>query len=183
MDKKIMELLQRRSEQALAEIEQQYGKRLKSIAYSVLKNADDADECVNDTLLKAWNAIPPAAPEHLFAYLARICRNAATDRCRRQNSAKRSARCEELSAELEQCIPDSVSSCAIEARELEHSINAFLERLPQESRTIFLRRYWFGDSVREIAERLDCSEAKVKTALFRLRRQLKEALETEGFVL
>lgn len=180
-DEQIVLLLLERKEQAVEEIEKIYGKRLRNIALAILDSREDADECVNDTLWKAWRAIPPAKPIILSAFLEKVCRNTAFDRLNYRGAGKRQGRLVELTAEMEQCIPDQKADIQAKGRELAALLNQFLEELPQEKRLLFMRRYWFGDSVREIAERYKISESKVKTSLFRTRRYLKKYLEKENY--
>ncbi len=180
-DREIILLLQEREEQALGEIEKIYGGKLQRLAMAILESQEDADECVNDTLWKAWRAIPPAVPAFLFAFLAKICRNTALDRLQYQNAEKRQGMLLELTAEMEQCIPDRMEECRKEGRELSALLNRFLWELPQEKRVIFMRRYWYGDTNAEIAKRYHISEAKVKTTLFRVRKKLRLFLEKEEY--
>ncbi len=182
-DKEIIKLLQEREEQALEEMEKLYGRKLWKIAMAILDSREDADECVNDTLWKAWKAIPSAAPEFLFAFLAKVCRNTALDRLNYRNAEKRQGIMLELTAEMEQCIPSSAEECRKEGQELSELLNAFLRELPKEKRIIFMRRYWYGDTNVEIARRCHISEAKVKTSLFRTRQKLRTYLEKEDYSL
>ncbi|MCM1193747.1 MAG: RNA polymerase sigma factor [Butyrivibrio sp.] len=182
-DSEIVLLLQKRSEQAIEEIKNRYGRKLTHIAVTILENQEDAEECVNDTLWKAWKAIPPAAPRFLFAFLAKICRNAALDRINYRNADKRQGIILELTAEMEQCIPARPENDGRESRELAALLNRFLKEQPPEKRIIFMRRYWYGESVAEIAERYHISEANVKTSLFRTRKKLRTYLEKEDYVL
>lgn len=182
-DREIVLLLQERKEQAVEEIKRIYGKRLTHIAMAILENPEDADECVNDTLWKAWRAIPPAAPVFLYAFLAKICRNTALDRINYRNAEKRQGVVLELTAEMEQCIPGRMGDSRWESRELAALLNQFLKGLPAEKRIIFMRRYWYGESVAEIADRFHISEANVKTSLFRTRKKLRAYLEKEDYIL
>ena len=182
-DREIVLLLHERKEQAVEEIKKIYGKKLTHIAMTILENREDADECVNDTLWKAWNAIPPATPVYLFAFLAKICRNTALDRLNYRNAEKRQGVILELTTEMEQCIPGRMEDDRRESRELAALLNRFLEGLPTEKRIIFMRRYWYGESVAEIAKRYHISQANVKTSLFRTRKKLRTYLEKEDYVL
>ncbi len=182
-DGEIVLLLREREEQAIEEMKKLYGSRLLGIALAILENREDADECLSDTLWKAWKAIPPAQPVSLFAYLARICRNTALDRLDYRNSGMRKGIMLELTAELEQCIPDRMKEAELEGRELAAALNRFLEGISKEKRFIFLRRYWYGDSVAVIAERYHIGESKVKTTLFRTREKLRKFLEKEGIMI
>lgn len=175
-DAQIISLLFERKEQGLGELEQKYGEKLKRLAMGILPE-EDALECVNDTYLALWNGIPPKQPEYLFAYAAKICRNMALKRIRWENAEKRKAVVVELSEELEQCIPDP--SVTVGQEELTEVIRAFLTNLPEKKRTLFLRRYWYGASVQELADESGCSESKIKSILFRLRKQLWKELKKE----
>ena len=169
-DEKIVSLYWQRNEEAIKETEEKYDRYLTKIAYNILSNHEDSRESVNDTYLAVWNSIPPNKPEFLFAYTAKICRNLALNRVEWEGAAKRNAVVVELSEELSQCIPDS--SATVEQTELAQVIAAFLKALPEEKRSLFVRRYWYGESIRELAEAFHCREGKVKSILFRLRNQL-----------
>ena len=168
-DTQILALLLARNEQGLKELEPKYGKRLMRLARGILPE-EDALECVNDSYLAVWNSIPPNQPEYRFAYAAKICRNLALNRVEWESAAKRNATVVELSEELSQCIPDN--SATVEQTELAQLIAAFLKTLPEEKRGLFIRRYWYGESIRELAEHFGCHEGKIKSILFRLRNQL-----------
>ncbi|MBP3570037.1 MAG: RNA polymerase sigma factor [Lachnospiraceae bacterium] len=178
-DNEILALLLARDEQGLKELEQKYGTRLKHLATGILPE-EDAAECLNDTFLAVWNSIPPKQPEYLFAYTAKICRNLALNRVEWNQAAKRNAVLVELSTELEQCIPDT--SATMEQQELGELISAFLKKLPQKKQQLFLRRYWYGESIKELAAAFGCRESKVKSILFRLRNQLWKELKKEGAI-
>lgn len=182
-ESEIIELFRSRNERAVEETEKLFGRKLLSTAVRILGDPEDAKECVNETLWKAWAAMPADGPEYLKAYLLKICRNEAINMLRYKNAEKRQGVILELTAEMEQSIPNRMEEAKIEARELEAGINRFLTELPEEKRKIFMRRYWFGDSVAEIAGRYGVSEEKVKTVLFRLRKKLKKFLEKEDFVI
>lgn len=175
-DNQILALFFARNEQGLKELEAKYGSRLKHLAMGILPE-EDALECVNDTYLAVWNSIPPKKPEFLFAYTAKICRNLALNRLEWESAAKRNAVVVELSEELSQCIPDA--SATMEDRELARLIGAFLKTLPAEKRSLFVRRYWYGESIRELSKAFGYRESKVKSILFRLRNQLWKELKKE----
>lgn len=179
-DSRIVELFGLRDETAIREAEAKYGAGLKRLAARLLGSREDAEESLNDTLLRAWNAIPPAKPKRLGAYLAKICRYVAFERLDARSAQKRSAEVVELTAEMELCIPDPRSETAFSGEELGRILDEFLSALPKEQRLIFLRRYWYADTVAEIAARFSIGESKVKTTLHRLRSRLKEHLEQEG---
>ena len=182
-DQEIVEALFRRDDSALGELEGKYGSRLLRLAGRFLKSREDAEEAVNDVWLRAWNTIPPNRPEHLFAYLAQLCRYAALEKVDWLTAKKRRAAVVELTEELAQCLPDPAPEREREDRELGEALNGFLEGLDREKRVLFLRRYWYGDPIRDIARRCGVGESKVKTSLFRLRRELKDYLEKEDIFL
>ena len=182
-DEQIIELYFRRDQDAIVQTELTHGAKLNTLAHRILMNHEDAQECVSDTYMKAWETIPPTRPTYLYAYLAKICRFLCFGRLDWNNAAKRKAEIVELSAEMELCIPDPARERQMESQELAGLLNEFLETLPEESRKIFLRRYWFGDSVTEIARRYGIGESKVKTRLFRTRNALRSFLEKEGITV
>lgn len=144
-----------------------------------------AEECENDTYMEAWKRIPPHEPRnYLYAFLARMTRNISLNRCREQSALKRSAFVCQLSAELEQCIPaPDDMECRITDEEFKLAINGFLGMLDEEKRNIFIRRYWYMESVSDISRRFVLSESKVKTTLFRCRNRLRDHLEKEGYTI
>ena len=182
-DSKIVELYLGRSEEAIAKTSEKFGKRLRFVSFGITEDFETAEECENDTYLEAWNSIPPHEPKsYLYAFLARIIRHLSIDRCRERERLKRKAFNSELSAEMEECIPaPDDMDCKIDDIAFGEIISAFLRGLETEKRNIFIRRYWYFDSVSEISKRIFCSESKIKTSLFRLRKELREYLEKEGF--
>ena len=184
-DHKIVDLFLSRDEKAIEQSKEKCGRRLRSLAYGIVNDKQTAEECENDTYLEAWKSIPPHEPRtYLYMYLARISRHISLNFCRTRNTLKRSAYISELSTELEQCIPapDDLE-CRISDMDLATIINSFLENLNHQKRIIFVRRYWYLDSIENIAKRFSVTESKVKSILFRCRRQLKERLEKEGYRL
>lgn len=179
-DSAILDLYWARDEEAIRQTEKAYGKKLNRLAFGIVANLEDAQECVSDTYLKAWQTIPPQRPDHFFAYLAKICRFLAFGILDYRAAAKRKAELVALTQELALCIPDPTEEKEQLHRELGELLNRFLETLSKESRVIFLRRYWFADSVETIARRYGFSESKVKTRLHRTRHQLRQFLEKEG---
>ena len=173
-DAELIALFWKREEEAITGIEAVYGARLRKIAHRLLGNREDTEECLNDTYFKLWNAIPPHRPNSLWAFCATICRRTAMDILDKRTAQQRSAQVIELSKEMEECIPDRSSVGHDE--ELAEQINAFLGKLDEEKRTLFLRRYWFGESAAEIAKRYGYSETKVRSILFRTRKKLKHYL-------
>lgn len=184
-DEKIVELYLQRDEAAIGRSAEKYGERLRSLAYGITREIETAEECENDTYLEAWNRIPPHEPKnYLYAFLAKITRHTSINRCRERNRLKRKAYICELSAEMEECIPspDDAES-RLDDMMLAEAINGFLKKLDEEKRNIFIRRYWYMDSVGEISARFGISESKVKTTLFRCRKKFREHLEKEGYEL
>lgn len=182
-DKKIIQLYWDRQEQAIRETEAKYGGKLNALAYRIVNTHEDSQECVNDTYFTAWNTMPPQWPEFLFAYLAKICRNASLGRLDWLNAAKRKAEVVTLTREMELCIPDRSQDRHLEGKELGELLNRFLGTISRENRMIFLRRYWFADSIQEIAGRYGMSQSKVKTSLHRTRTKLSAFLAKEGVAL
>ena len=184
-DNRIVELYFLRDETAIRQTSEKYGNRLRSLAYGIVGDRQTAEECENDTYMEAWNTIPPHEPRsYLYAFLACITRHIALNFCRDRSRLKRSAFICELSAEMEQCIPaPDDAQCRIDDMVLREAINGFLGTLDEEKRNIFIRRYWYLDSVADISKRFALSESKVKTTLFRCRNRLREHLEKEGYVL
>ena len=183
-DCKIVELYLCRYETAIARTAEKYGTRLRALALGIAGDARTAEECENDTYMGAWNSIPPHEPrDYLYAFLARITRHLALNRCRERSALRRSAFICELSAEMEQCIPASGSDMFehMEGVAVKQAINEFLGTLSREKRTVFLRRYWYLDSIAAISKRCGLSQSKVKTMLHRCRKQLREHLIKEGF--
>ena len=178
-DSKIIERYFQRDETAISDTKECYGERLRAVAFRILQNKQDAEECENDTYLKAWESIPPHRPRYFFAYLAKICRNTALHMLEKSNAEKRQAVMVELTAELSECLPDQKSTEAVSTRELGEIISTFLATISQENRIIFVRRYFLTESVSEIALALGVSQSKVKSSLFRTRNKLREALTKE----
>ena len=182
-DSMIVDLYWNRDDSAIGATADKYGAKLSHLAENMLRVREDAEECVNDTYLRTWNSIPSNRPEHLFGYIAKICRNLALNHIERLNAKKRSADVMELSAELEMCIPDQYDQQREDSERIAAALTGFLRELPEDQRLIFMRRYWFSDSVKAVAERYGISESKVKTTLFRVRAKLREHLEKEDIVL
>ena len=180
-DAKIIDLYFARSEDAIAQTHAAYGRPLFSLADRILHDPQDSEEAVNDTYLKTWETIPPKRPTYLYAYLAKICRFFALGKLDWKTAAKRKAEVVSLSEEMALCIPDRQRELEVAERELGRAMNAFLAGISQESRVIFLRRYWFCDTIAEIAQRYGISESKVKMRLHRTRAQLASYLNKEGF--
>ncbi len=184
-DSEIINLYFERNESAIGETEKKYGHYLFKIANNILCNNEDSSECVNDTYLRTWNTIPPKKPDLLSTFLGKIIRRLAIDSFRRKNAEKRGKSEYALSlSELDECVPDSsLTETQYEHKLLSESINLFLLSLPKENRDIFICRYFYSDSVKDIASFFGCGESKIKSSLFRSRKALKEHLEKEGFLL
>lgn len=182
-DTEIIALYWARNQDAITQTDQRYGRRLFSLANGIVQSFEDAEESVSDTYMKAWQTLPPQRPKFLFAYLATICRHFAFGRLDWKNAAKRKAEVVSLSKEMEQCIPDSSREKALEGQEIGRVLNHFLAGLTPENRLIFLRRYWYCETIAEIAGHCRISESKVKTRLHRLRNRLSRELEKEGIRL
>ncbi len=182
-DAKIIELYNSRNEFAIAETERKFGKMLFGIAMNILSNIEDSEETVNDTYSKAWNSIPPQKPDSLGAWLGKVTRNLSISRWRRNKAQKRSG-IEIMFSELEECIPAfSNTESESEAGEITSAINKWISLLEKEERILFIRRYWYCDSVSELAGKANISSGKLASKLFRLRKSLKNFLEKEGIVL
>ena len=178
-DTKIIELFFKRDEGALLQASAKYGAYCSKIAMNVLGSLEDASECMNDTLLRAWNSIPPNKPENLKAYLGRIARNIALDRYDSLTAEKRGGGQYALALEeLSECIADDKT--AVDEAGIGEAINAFLAKQDKDKRIVFVKRYFYMDSVKEIARSMSMSESNVKTTLFRLRSSLKDELCKEG---
>ena len=183
-DQRIVELYWERSEDAITETQKKYGRYCHIIAYNILYSDEDAEECVNDTYLKAWDAMPPHKPERLSTFLGKITRNLALDRYSRSRAQKRVAVGTELIlGELEECIPDAGAADVSEEMILRDAINGFLGSLPKQTRILFLRRYWYLCSIKEIARDFAMTENRVKVTLLRTRTKFKAYLEKEGIVI
>ena len=181
-DARIVELFWQRDEAALAETEAKYGSYCLAIAKGILRDAEDAKECVNDTWLATWNAIPPHRPDVLSTFVGKITRRLSLKKFRDKSADKRGGNAvEESIDEMEDCFPaDMRIDEKLDAEELGRLINAFLDTLPADERRVFLRRYWFFDSVADIATRYRFGQSKVKMILKRTRDKLMVCLQKEG---
>lgn len=181
-DQTIIDLFWQRSEDAIRNTSQKYGKYLTRIAMNILNYHEESEECVNDTYLAAWEQIPPDRPQKLLPYLGRITRCLALNRYDYLTAQKRNAEFTLQLSELEECLmgTDSIET-QYESGEVASVISAFLRMQNPDVRNIFIRRYWFSDSIAEIAGRFNMSESKVKSVLFRTRNRLKRHLESEGY--
>ena len=174
-DKALLQLLFDRAESVFEALARRFGRRLTQIALNILGSAEDAEECVSDTYLALWNAIPPAKPDPLAPYVYRTGKNIALNRLRSQHTQKRSGYVLSLE-ELADCVPAPSAS-----RDLSRGLNDWLRTLSKQDRAIFLRRHWFGDSVKDIAKAAAMSENAVSVRLHRLKNQLKDYLTKEGY--
>ncbi len=181
-DKKILELLWNRVEAALDAIAKKFGKRLLYTAMNILGNPQDAEEAVNDTYMALWNAIPPERPDPFAGYVHRTGRNVALNKCRYLSAEKRNSQYDVSLDELAGVLPGPSFEELMDARELGRAIDRFLDTVSRENRILFLRRYWFGDSVRHLAKAMGMTENTVSARLSRLRSQLRQYLtDREGF--
>lgn len=180
-DREIIELFFARQESALEETGKKYGSILTHISENILRDAQEAQECYNDMLLGAWNQIPPARPDNLLAYLAKCIRYISLGRVDYRQAAKRNAEIVELTQELENGgFVSGMEDNRYEEGEIAGLISRFLKEKSYEKRVVFMRRYWYGDTIAEIAKQMQITQGKVKTILFRLRNELKEYLIKEG---
>lgn len=184
-DNNIVQLYFKRDENAIAITSEKYGAKLRRISYNITLDHQTSEECENDTYLEAWKRIPPAEPkDYLLAFLIRIIRHISIDVCRKKCALKRDAYIVSLSEELENCIPaiNGVEDMLYE-KYTGKKISEFLHTISQEKRVMFMRRYFYLDSISDIAKRMNISESKVKTTIFRVRNNLRVYLEKEGFSL
>ena len=182
-DIRIIELFTSRSKEAVSALSKKYEKLCKSISYNILRNKEDAEECVNDTYLKVWDSIPPAKPDNLTAYVCRIARNISLDKLRYNLRSKRNGNTDALLSELSECIPsmDNVEESADDT--LKNAITDFLDGLSDRDRKIFIRRYFFCDDVKSISKKLGVTETNVTTILNRTRNNLKKYLSDNGIAV
>ena len=176
-DEKIIELFFLRSEQAISELDKKYGRTCYSLSYKILNNSQDAEECVNDSYIGVWNAIPPARPDPLRAFVLKIVRNISLKRYEQNTAAKRNSHYDVAMEELEDCLASSATiEEEIEERRLTEIIESFLGSLSEKNRVIFMRRYWFSDSYADIAKQVGLTEKNVSVRLTRIRKELREYL-------
>ncbi len=182
-DCEIIRLFFERSEQAIAALAAVYGAAIRRVTAAVLKNPQDVEECVNDTYLKVWHAIPPQRPRHLGAFCCRVARNIALDRCSFNLAGKRNGYYDAVLDELAGSLPsrDSVEQ-EYDARELAGCINRFLGALSPEDRRLFVHRYWLGADIARLAADCGRTEHAVSVRLFRIRKKLQKYLTKEGVI-
>ena len=182
-DSHIIQLFFDRMESAIEALSAKYGKLCYRIAYNILTNHADAQECENDTYLRVWDTVPPTWPDNLRAYVSRIVRNLALDRVRYQNRQKRSVATDWTLSELSECIPSSVSVEADADDTVVQALTSYLNTLDDLTRVLFIRRYFYMDSVEMLARQFGMNASSVSTRLTRTRARLKAYLEREGIVL
>lgn len=183
-DSKIIDLFFERSEQAIIELSQKYGHICSKVASNILNNELDVEECVNEAYLAAWNTIPPQNPKPLLTYICRIVRNLSIKKYHSNTALKRNTYYDVVLNEIEGCIPSATTvEDEYSTKELAHSIDRFLDTLDKENRIIFVRRYWYSDSISDIAEKLQISNHNVSVKLSRTRKKLKRYLMKEGIAI
>lgn len=183
-DSEIIALFFDRNPSAIEETSKKYGAYCKAVAVNILGNNEDAEECVNDTYLNTWNAIPPHKPAALAAFLGKITRNLSFNRYKQQKALKRGGgQIALVLDELSDCVSGGEVEQEIDRLELVEAINAFLDALPEEKRSVFLCRYWYSDAISDIAERCGMNEGKVSMSLSRMRKKLRLHLLERGFEL
>ena len=181
-DLQIVQLYWQRDQSAIRESSAKYGRMLHSIAFGIISNHEDSEECVSDTYGKAWDTMPPQKPGSLAAYLGRITRNLSINRWHESHTQKRGRG--QMLMELTDCVPTPQTvENEVERAALTELINGWLLSLPKEDRVLFLRRYWFGDEVQTLAKKLGASSNQMAGRLYRLRQKLKSVLEQEGISL
>ena len=181
-DEKIVELYWERNEWAISETQIKYSRYLHTVAYNILYSDEDSEECVNDTYVKAWEAMPPHKPQRLSAFLGKITRNLALGKYLYSTAVKRSANNELILDEIEELIPNGDGDMSDELA-LREAINGFLATLPKRVRIIFVQRYWYMLSIKDIAEQRGLTEGNVKVILLRTREKFRAHLEREGITV
>lgn len=183
-DERIITMFFQRSEQAIGELDAKYGHTCRSVAFNILNDHQDAEECVNDSYLGVWNTIPPTRPERLLAFVCKIVRNLSLKRHAHNTAAKRNSRYDVSLEEMGACLRSAKRvEDEIAEQELTEMIEAFLDTLSVENRVIFLRRYWFSDTYAQIAKRVSLSEKNVSVRLTRIRKELRGYLVERGIIL
>lgn len=186
-DKDIIDLYFKRDERAISETEKKYDKYCRVISERILGISEDVEECLNDTWLKTWNSIPPKKPNNLSTYLAKIVRNVSFDSYRYKRALKRNSELEVILDELEDIVSGENNQNTIdeelEIKEMIGAVNEYLKEISKEKRSIFILRYWFGMSIKEISEKVNLRENNVSVILNRVRKDLKVYLKERGFEL
>lgn len=176
----IVALLEKREESALLCLKEQYGNYCYTILYGILRDHEEAQEALNDVWLRIWQSIPPGKPNCFQAYVAKVSRNIALDRLKYQNAQKRKGTPLPLE-EIREMLPDPSWERSQDSRELGESLNSFVKTLKSEEQKIFLRRYWYNETIEELAEAFGCSQSRITGILFRVRKKLRKYLEKEGY--
>ena len=180
-DSKIIELFFDRSEEAITELSEKYGQICKSVAENILNNQRDSEECVNDAFLAVWNTIPPQKPEHLLSYVCRIVRNLAIKKYHANTAQKRNSIYDVAIDEIKECFPSSaLVEDEIESSDTAKAIDCFLESMDKQSRILFVRRYYYSDSIEDLAGLFRTSKHNISVRLSRIRKNLKKYLIKEG---
>lgn len=181
-DSAIIELYWARNEGAITETDRKYGPLCRNLAFHILSDWEDSKECVNDTWHRAWDTMPPQRPDSLRAYLGRIVRNLSISRIRRRTAQKRGDGLNVMLSELEDCLPSPIQvEREWETKELAAAISRWLRTLDPDDRVLFVRRYWYGDAVNDLAREWDRLPNQMSKRMLKLRRSLKQSLEQEGF--
>ena len=184
LDAQIVELYWNRDERAIAESDAHYGAYCRRIAMNILSSREDSEECVNDTWHRTWDNVPPQRPNSLAAFFGRIVRNLSISRYRKNHAMKRYDGITILLSELDDCIPAHGSvTQAVEGKLLTEIIDRWLARLLREDRVLFVRRYWNGEAIKSLAKECGVTQNQMAQRMMRLRRDLKSALEQEGYDL
>lgn len=179
-DLKIIELYFARNEQAIKETDIKYGRLCSTVAINILGNDEDSEECVNDTYLSVWNTIPPTRPNNLMAFICKITRNISLKRLEYNKAMKRTPESIVSFTELEDVLPDNSIMPDVENERIGKLISDFLYHEKPDVRAVFIRKYWFFDSISDIAARYSFTESKVKNMLYHSRNRLREYLRKEG---
>ena len=183
-DRTIMDMYFARDENAVKATKEKYGRLVKSISYNILGNTSDCEECENDTYLALWKNIPPEKPKSFAAYLGRVARNIAMKKYEYNRAEKRNSAMEDALSELGEIVSgDGEPEKEFESADITRAIEAYLLKKPKAQRRVFVRRYWYCESIPKIAKRFGFSESKVKSMLMRMRNELKTHLERNGITL
>lgn len=181
-DSVIIELYWTRNEDALIQTDRKYGPMCRALAFNILSDRQDSEECVNDTWHRAWNTMPPQRPDSLRAYLGRIVRNLSISRLRARTAQKRGSGVTVMFSELEDCLPSTTQTDQeVDAKELASAISRWLRTQNTDDRVLFVRRYWYGDASHDLARKWDLLPNQMAKRMLKLRRSLKQFLEQEGF--
>ena len=180
-DAQMIALYWDRDEEAIRQTDLHYGSKLHHLAHKIVQNFEDAQECVSDTYLKTWDTIPPKRPEPLSPFVCRTGKNIALNRLRSNTAQKRNSQYDLSLEELEPYLGITVVDDAVSAQQLGRLIDHFLESISSDNRVIFLRRYWFGDSIKDIARQMGKTENAVSVRLNCTREQLRAYLQKEGY--